>query len=129
MGDNPLSVLIAVRDDELSADLKSMLATGDISRVHETRDAAGVFDLVRDNQIDLVLVADTPPELNGVALIRDIRTAKDSPNPDVLMFLLVETPSVNRLNEAVRAGVNEILLLPFGPDRLMRRISTYLVPS
>ena len=129
MGDNPLSVLIVVRDGDLSTDLKLMLATGDVSRVHETQDAASVFDIVRDNQIDLVLIADAPPEFNGVALIHQIRTAADSPKPDVLTFLLVETPSVNRLNEALSAGVNEILLLPFGPEKLMRRISTYLIPS
>ena len=128
MGDHP-AVLIVARDGDLSHDIKAMLATGDIRRVRETQDAGQVFDLVRDQETDLILVADTPPELNGVALIRDIRTQLTSPNPHALIFMLVATPSVNRLNEAVRAGANEILLLPFGPDRLMRRISTYLVPA
>lgn len=128
VGDHP-TVLIVAHDEDLSHDIKTMLATGDIRQVRETHDADRVFDLVRDEETDLILVADTPPDLNGVALIRKIRTQLTSPNPHALIFMLVETPSVNRLNEAVRAGVNEILLLPCGPDRLMRRIETYLVLS
>jgi len=128
VGNHP-TVLIVARDGDLSHDIKAMLASRDICQVRETQDAGHVFDLVRDHKTDLILIADTPPELNAVALIRDIRTQLTSPNPHALIFMLVETPSVNRLNEAVRAGVNEILLLPFGADRLMRRISTYLVPS
>ena len=128
VGDHP-AVLIVARDENLSHDIKAMLATGDIRQVRETPDAGQVFDLVRDEKTDLILVADTPPELNGVALIREIRTRLTSPDPKVLIFMLVETPSVNRLNESLSAGVNEILLLPFGPERLMRRIETYLIPS
>jgi len=128
VGDHP-AVLIVARDGDLSHDIEAMLAKGDIRQVRVTQDADKVFDLVRDEKTDLILVADTPPELNGVALIRNIRTQLTSPDPLALIFMLVATPSVNRLNEAVRAGVNEILLLPFGPDRLMRRIETYLIPS
>lgn len=128
VGDHP-AVLIVARDENLSHDIKAMLASGDIRQVRETPDAGQVFDLVRDEKTDLILVADTPPDLNGVALIREIRTQLTSPDPKILIFMMVETPSVNRLNEALSAGVNEILLLPFGPERLMRRIETYLIPS
>ncbi|MGI9412307.1 MAG: response regulator [Hyphomicrobiales bacterium] len=126
MEGDQLSVLTVARDGQLSSDLKAMLAAGGICRVHETRDADRVFALVDENQIDLMLVADTPPAMDGVELVREIRTAAESAKPDVPVFLLIEMATVDRLRAALAVGVNEILLLPFGADRLLRRVNAYV---
>jgi two-component system, chemotaxis family, chemotaxis protein CheY len=63
------------------------------------------------------------PVLNGIEVLRIVRSPGVFPRPNLPVIMLTTRAQRSHVNEALRAGANEILLKPTSPkapcDRLM----------
>jgi PleD family two-component response regulator len=74
----------------------------------------------------VVLCDFTADETEGVLLARWVRTAPESANPFVPLIMVMAKPSVQRVKEALDAGINEILIKPASVKTMGDRIRSVL---
>jgi DNA-binding response OmpR family regulator len=83
---------------------------------------ARAFALIGDTNVDLAIVDYNLPFLDGLAFVRLIRTAPDSPNPFLPIIMLTAHSDLRRVSEARDAGVSEFCAKPVSPVELARKI-------
>lgn len=66
------------------------------------------------------------PGLNGAEFMRQVRSPRDFPYPDLPVIMLTGYGERSRVVEAVRLGVNEFLLKPVSTQALLARIAAVL---
>jgi CheY-like chemotaxis protein len=76
---------------------------------------------------DVIITDWTMPVMNGIEMVREIRKAAlvpdpRVPNPRVPIIMLTGRRSVDDIEEARTAGVNEFVIKPFSPASLLSRI-------
>jgi DNA-binding response OmpR family regulator len=75
---------------------------------------------------DLVILDWEMPGLNGAEFMRQVRSPRDFPYPDLPVIMLTGYGERSRVVEAVRLGVNEFLLKPVSTQALLARIAAVL---
>jgi PleD family two-component response regulator len=102
--------------------LRSVLEIGGLKDIFLTADQAAAFSVMAERSVDIVIIEDAAPQLDGVELTREIRTSGKSTNIKVPVLLTLEKVSQQRMLDASNAGVNEILMRPFTPKKFYERI-------
>jgi two-component system chemotaxis response regulator CheY len=75
----------------------------------------------RNSDVELLLVDWNMPEMNGLDLVRAIRSDRAY---DTVRILMVTSESQNeQVIQALKAGANEYLMKPFNKDILMAKLS------
>lgn len=74
----------------------------------------------------LVILDWEMPGLNGAEFMRQVRSPRDFPYPDLPVIMLTGYGERSRVVEAVRLGVNEFLLKPVSTQALLARIAAVL---
>ena len=64
--------------------------------------------------------------VGGIDLTRMIRTASDSPDPQVPILMVTAAPSLQEFTEARDVGVSEFLIRPFSVDSLRSRVAAII---
>jgi len=119
----PVSVLCVVNGKNAAGGLKLLLNGAGVSQVFATEDADDVFDIVSGASIDVLLIQDDPPEIDGVELCREIRNSPNSPDIKMPVILIMKESSMKRTVDATTAGVNEMLVYPFSARKLLQRLT------
>lgn len=77
--------------------------------------------LERRPEVELLLLDWNMPEMNGLELLREVRSRRDF---DGLRVLMVTSESQSdQVNLALRAGADEYLMKPFNKDILVAKLS------
>lgn len=74
--------------------------------------------------IDLVLSDWNMPNMDGLAMVREIR--KLDPQKKVPVIMITTEGSADKVKEAVLAGANNYLSKPFTPERFKEKLSKIL---
>jgi two-component system, chemotaxis family, chemotaxis protein CheY len=74
----------------------------------------------------LVILDWEMPGLNGAEFMRQLRSPRDFPYPDLPVIMLTGYGERSRVVEAVRLGVNEFLLKPVSTQALLARVAAIL---
>lgn len=122
-----LSVLNVVSSGKLPGILDTMLRQAGVTDIHAVEKSDQVFDAIKERGIDIVLVDDNPPKVDGVDLVAAIRLDPDSPNCYLPVILLSRTRSIKRAAEAVESGVHAVMLQPFPAPRLLSHITKCII--
>lgn len=93
-----------------------------ISCVQDPEDA---FKLIRNEQVDLVIISNELTNSNGVDILRTVRSI----NPHIIGILVVEGSEVNPVINAVNSGFNGILEKPIETSSLLRAVEDALAIS
>lgn len=102
--------------------VRDMLQRTGIRRIQEAVDGAEALGCMAESRPDLVILDWDLDILSGEEVIRLIRNSETSPAPTVPLVLMMAQPRKDRVERAVRLGVNEVIAKPFSPKTLWSRL-------
>src|SRR5262245_17865288 len=133
---------ILVVDDNVNRLTRMMLTNLGAKSVLEALDGLAALEVIRTADPDVMLLDLDMPELNGIEVLRIVRSPGVFPRPNLPVIMLTTRAQRSHVNEALRAGANEFLPKPTSPkalcDRLlsivfklrpMVRVGTFYVPQ
>lgn len=118
---------ILVVDDEESnlRVLDRVLRAAGYRSILTTTDAAEVRRLYQEHDPDLVLLDLHMPELDGVAVMEQLRAAA-TPQTYLPVLVLTGDPSAQACRRALSAGATDFVIKPFEVDEVLLRIQNLL---
>ncbi len=112
--------ILAVDDSPSMRKMVSFTLSGAGFRVVEAIDGVDALEKAQKEQIDLVLVDQNMPRLDGIGLTRKLR---EDPRYQNTPILILTTESSDQMKQAGRdAGATGWLVKPFNPHRLIEII-------
>ena len=91
-------------------------------RVHEAASAPEAFDVVRTHTVDVAFVDQNLGAMDGLAFVRLMRTAADSPDPHMSLVMLSAYSEQHRVEAARDAGAHDFLVKPVTPIEVYRKV-------
>lgn len=122
-----ISALIVSQDQALIKRLERTLKAAGTPQVCSSESASGLFELAAANSVDLVIVDDRPPAIDGVKITREFRGAENSPDRKMRIFVLLDKRSIERTIATINAGPHEVMLKPFDRMKMLSRIHANVV--
>jgi two-component system chemotaxis response regulator CheY len=119
-------VLIVDDNGYMLTILRTILHGFGIKQIHESRDPADAFDLVRSDSIDIVITDYQMDILDGLDFVRLVRTADDSPNPLVPVIMLTAYSERSKVEQARDAGVTEFCCKPITAKEMFAKIAAVI---
>ena len=116
-----LKVLIVDRQAPMRVLLRQILREFGVGYIVEADSVDEGFREFNRVVPDLMLV-DWCPEFDGLALVRRIRTGKDSLFPQAPIIMVTAYGETQRVFQALDAGMSEYLVKPVSPSLLYTRI-------
>lgn len=120
-------VLSVVSQRGLGGILDTLLQEIGVAGHYPAGSADEAFELIAKHQIDIALIDDNPPALDGIAFTLEVRLGEDSPNPYLPLILMSRAHSIKHTIEAYEAGVHDVMAQPFPMRRLKTHIARCLV--
>jgi len=117
-----LTFLIAEDSRFMLSQLRQQLRGIGTGALLEAQDGEEAFALLCAKKPDFVIIDSDMDPVSGLVFVRQARTSKDNPNPQVPIIVLVEAPSAAKLAEARDVGTTEILTKPVSAKLLSERI-------
>jgi PleD family two-component response regulator len=121
-GFEALNIMIVDDNAHMRQLVRTILLSLGINRFCECDNAKGAFSELRSFPADIVIVDWLMAPIDGIELVRKIRTARNSANPFVPIIMMTGHSSLNNVSEARDAGVNEFVAKPISAKSLMLRV-------
>ena len=106
---------------------RMMLTNLGAKSVIEASDGLAALEAIRTRDPDIMLIDWDMPVLNGIEVLRIVRSPGVFPRPNLPAIMLTTPASRAQVAEAMRAGVNEFLLKPTSPKALRDRLAAIVV--
>jgi len=116
-----LRILVAEGERPLRQALVSMLKELGYETIIEAVNGSDAWTKLRRHGADFVIAGWHMPEMNGMALLKIMRT--DDAYFSVPLFLVTPNIDKSQVIEAGEAGVTDIILLPLAKETLERKLS------
>jgi len=119
-----MTKILAVDDSASMRQMVSFTLQGAGYEVVEACDGQDALNKAKQNQVDLVLSDVNMPVMDGITLIRNLRTL---PNYKFTPILMLTTESAaDKKGEGKAAGATGWIVKPFNPDQLLNTIKKVL---
>jgi len=125
MGTSDARILVVVDDPDTRASVHQLLAAH--YRVEAVPDGQAALEAIGQQAPDLVLTAGTMPGLDGLGLLREIRS-KTCTSGIPVVLLSAHDEDEWRI-EGIRAGADDYLTTPFSARELLARVGVHLTRS
>lgn len=119
-----MTKILAVDDSASMRQMVSFTLQGAGYEVVEACDGQDAFNKAKQGGVDLVLSDVNMPVMDGIALIKNLRTLPDYKFTPILM-LTTESAS-DKKSEGKAAGATGWIVKPFNPDQLLNTIKKVL---
>jgi two-component system chemotaxis response regulator CheY len=115
---------VLVIDDNLHMRrlVAAVLEAFGIKTVFEAENANDGWQIFRTEPWDLIFLDWVMDGMSGLEFAEKVRTSPDSPNPFVPIVMLTGHTSIERVNAARDAGINEFLAKPVSAKAIMNRL-------
>lgn len=123
---NQLSILIVEDNLHFRNLIRSILEALGVPRIEEARDGAEAIEVLRDFPADVAILDWKMDGVDGIELVRRIRTNEDSPNRFLPMIMVTGYTEASLIRSAHDAGVNDFLAKPISAKSLLSRISSVI---
>jgi CheY-like chemotaxis protein len=117
-----LSILVVDDSKETRRLVCDQLRGLGVGRLLEAADGESALEILARDWIDLLISDWIMAPVDGLELVRTIRAGSDDQKAMLPIILMTAYGDQPRLLAARDAGVNEILLKPFDPERLHRKL-------
>lgn len=121
-----LSFLVVDDNHHMISILREVLRAFGVTQIHGVRDAADAFELTRTTHVDIAIVDYLMEPLDGLDFTRLIRSATDSPDPELPIILLTAYTEWHRVAAARDAGATDVVRKPVSAELLFQRIQSLL---
>lgn len=121
-----LSVLLLEDSPHFAGLVCGILKSFGIGTIHSARDGEDALFILANHRVHLAVVDDLRPPLDGLTVVRTIRTAAAQLPNELPIIFVTETPSKSTVIAARDSGVTEVLSKPFSAAQLMARIASVI---
>ena len=122
-----LAILIVDHNQQSRRLTKTMLTTLGAKSVYEATDGLAALDLLRNNNIDVMVLDRDVPVLSAPELLSFVRSPDLFPKADLPVIMLVASARRRDASEAMRTGAHELLLKPTSPKALQDRLLSVML--
>jgi len=119
-----MAKILAVDDSASMRQMVSFTLSGAGHEVIEAVDGAEALNKAKGMQVDLVLTDVNMPNMDGINLIRELRTLPDYKFTPILTLTTESAPE--KKQEGKTAGATGWIVKPFSPDQLLSTIQKVL---
>ena len=102
--------------------VSAVLQAFGVKTVFEAQNAEEAWEIMNLNPCDIIFVDWVMNGMTGLEFTEKVRSAPDSPNPFVPIVMLTGHTSIERVNAARDAGVNEFLAKPVSSKAILTRL-------
>jgi two-component system, chemotaxis family, chemotaxis protein CheY len=106
---------------------RMMLMNLGAKSVIEAADGLAALEAIRNRDPDIMLIDWDMPVLNGIEVLRIVRSPGVFPRPNLPAIMLTTRAQRAQVAEAMRAGVHEFLVKPTSPKALRDRLTSIVV--
>jgi two-component system, chemotaxis family, chemotaxis protein CheY len=118
-----LAILIADPSSYISMLIHSMLRGFGANKVMEVRSSVGVFQVLTEQRIDLMICDMRLPPHGGLPLTRAVRGKKDNENRTIPILIMSSDSRENTIKQARDVGANMVIAKPISPANLYDRLA------
>lgn len=119
-----MATILAVDDSPSMRRMVAFTLAGAGHEVIEAEDGVMAFDSAKSTQVDLVVTDVNMPNMDGISLIRELRTL---PSYRLVPILLLTTESSgDKKQEGRDAGATGWIVKPFDPEQLVAIVGKVL---
>lgn len=104
----------------------TVLEAAGIKTVYDAASGEDGWNIFKQSPCDIIFVDWVMGGMNGLEFTDMVRTSPDSPNPFVPIVMLTGHTSMDRVNAARDAGVNEFLAKPVTSKAILNRLVTLI---
>ena len=95
--------------------------------VREVEDGQAALDLLVGGEVPDLLITDSlMPRMNGLELVRSIRSNPEVGLSSLPVIMLTSRQSEHDVIEGLETGLDDYVTKPFSPDELVARVRTVL---
>jgi len=117
-----LKVLVVDDNVHMRKLVIAILQAFGVTQILEAENADRAWGSLRDSNPDVIILDWVMEGMSGLDLIRMIRTNPQAPNPFVPVIMLTGHTSLDHVNQARDAGVNEFIAKPVSVKTMMSRL-------
>jgi two-component system chemotaxis response regulator CheY len=117
-----LKILLVDDNPHMRLLLTQILRAIEVRHIFEASDGAEGLQVMRAQNIDIVITDLTMQPLDGIDFVRLLRNSPDSPNQMAPVIMITGHSTLRRIGEARDAGVNEVLAKPITARGVLSRI-------
>jgi two-component system, chemotaxis family, chemotaxis protein CheY len=122
-----LNILIVDGNSFMRRMTRTMLMNLGAKSVIEATDGLAALEAIRNCDPDVMFIDWDMPILNGLEVMRIVRSPEVFPRPNLPIVMLTNRSQRSFVTEALRAGVHEFLLKPTSPKALRERLMSIVV--
>jgi DNA-binding response OmpR family regulator len=121
-----LAMLVVEDAAHMASLVCGILKSMGVGRIYEARNGDNALSILANYPVDVVLIDSLEPPLDGLAVVKTVRTAQEQFPKEVPVIYLTAQASKSAILAARDAGVTEILSKPFSATQLITRIESVL---
>ena len=118
-----LKILLVDDNQHMRVLLTEILRAIGVKQIFEASDGAQALGQLRAYPIDIVMTDLAMEPMDGIGLVRLIRTSPDSPNPLVPVIMVTGHSTLKRVGDARDVGVTEFLSKPVTARGVIERLT------
>ncbi len=105
--------------------LRSHLADWGITQVSQATNGYEALSALEEERFDLVLLDWVMPKMNGMQVLRLLRT-KEGINREVTVIMVTAEAHKENIVLALKEGINDYVVKPFNPEMLKVKVESAL---
>ena len=117
--------ILLVEDDALLQKLYTDLLKEDNYSVEVATDGLVAYQKMKDGGWDLVLLDILLPELNGIKIVKKLKTDKEA-KPNKKIVFLTNLDKGIEINEIQKLGLEYIIKSSLNPDEFLKKVKSFL---
>jgi CheY-like chemotaxis protein len=121
-----LNVMVVEDASHMASLVCGILRSLGIGRIFEARNGSDALDTLNTQAIDMVLIDDLVGPLDGLAVVKQLRTSMATASREAPVILLTSKLQKSAILSARDAGVTEVLSKPFSAAQMIVRIESVL---
>ena len=118
-----LKILMVDDNHHMRILLSEILRAVGVKHLYEAADGAEALQVLRREDIDIVMTDLAMQPLDGIDFCRLVRNAPDSPNSMIPIIMITGHSTMRRVGEARDVGANEFLAKPITARGIIHRIT------
>ena len=122
-----LNILVVDSNAYMRRLTRTMLVNLGAKSVLEASDGLGALETIRTCDPDVMLLEWDMPVLDGMEVMRIVRSPGVFPRPNLPIIMLTSRSDRTAVAQALRGGAHEFLLKPTSPQALRDRLAAILV--
>lgn len=121
-----LSILVVEDAAHMASLVCGILKSMGVGKIYEARNGDAALNILAHYPIQVALIDDLEPPLDGLTVVKTLRSAQAQFPTDLPVIYLTGKTSKSAILKARDAGVTEVLSKPFSAAQLIVRIESVL---